>query len=152
MCAEAGQRPPQPPCAGQSAVVVHGLAEAIAALAEAGPDGVLLLSARGAAGSLGAGWFLAILAAAATAYPGVPYRAALDCADQPGHALAALRAGARLLVLDPDCPAFAAVAGAAAELGAEVWPVRPAALDLGRLDLRRPGARNKLAAWLRAAG
>jgi hypothetical protein len=76
----------------------------------------------------------------------------LDCADSPGHALAALRAGMRLLVLDPACPAFAAVAGAAAELGAEVWPTRPPALDLGRLDLRKPGARDKLAAWLRPAG
>lgn len=152
MCAEAGQRPQQRPWAGPPAVVVHGLAEATVALAEAGPDGVLLLSARGAAGSLGPGWFLTILAAAAAAHPDVPHRAALDCADQPGHALAALRAGVRLLVLDPDCPAFAPVAGAAAEVGAEVWPAPPPALDLGRLDLRRPGARNKLAAWLRAAG
>lgn len=134
------------------AVVVHGLAEAAAALGLAGPRGVLLLSAPGAAGSLGPGWFLAIVAAAAAAHPGVPHRAALDCADAPGPALAALRAGLRLLVLDPGCPAFAAVAGAAAACGAEIWPARPAALDLGRLDLRKSGGWNKLAGWLRPAG
>jgi hypothetical protein len=134
------------------AVVVHGLAEALAALDLAGPRGVLLLSAPGAAGSLGPGWFLAIIAAAAAARPGVPHRAALDCADAPGAALAALRAGARLLVLDPECPAFAAVLGAAKESGAAVWPARPPALDLGRLDLRKPGGRNKLAGWLGRAG
>ena len=141
MGAEAGQRR-------APAVVVHRLAEAAAALAAAGPGGVLLASAPGAAGSLGAPWFLALVRAAAAAHPGVPHQALLDCADAPGLALAALRDGARLLVLDPACPAFAQVAAAAASLGAELLPDRPPALDLGRIDLRRPGGRAKLAAWL----
>jgi hypothetical protein len=132
-------------------VVVHGLAEAVAALALAGPRGVALLSAPGAAGSLGPAWFLALVARAAAAQPGVPHRAILDCADAPGQALAALRAGVAWLVLDPGCPGFAAVAAAAAEAGAAIWPARPPALDLGRLDLRRAGARDKLAGWLAAA-
>ena len=121
------------------------------ALALAGPRGVLLLSAPGAAGSLGAAWFLAIVGQAAAANPKVAHWAALDCGDAPGHALAALRAGARLLVLDRGCAAFPAVAAAAAEVGATLWTARPAALDLARLDLRRAGARRLLAGWLTAA-
>ena len=131
------------------AVVVHAAAQAEAALAAAGPRGVLLLSARGAGAYLGPAVFLRMVAHAAAAHPGVPHLAVLDCADAPGFALAAIRAGLRAVVLDPACPAFAAVAGAAAECGAAVLPERPEALDLGPLDLRRPGGREKLAAWLR---
>ncbi|MBL6454412.1 hypothetical protein JMJ55_03685 [Belnapia sp. T6] len=134
------------------AVVVQDAAGAALALALAGPRGVLLLSAPGAAENLGAAWFAAILEAAAAANPGVPHRGALDCSAAPGHALVALRLGLRLLVLDPRCPAYPAIAGAAAECGAELWPARPPALVLARLDLRRLGARNKLAQWLCAAG
>lgn len=100
---------------------------------------------------MGAAWFLALVAQAADAAAPPPHWAALDCGNAPGFALAALRAGARLLVLDPVVPAFPAVASAAAELGAEVWPERPPALDLGRLDLRRadgPRGRLRLAEWL----
>lgn len=140
------------PPAGRPAVVVHDAAGAALALALAGPRGALLLSAPGAAAFLGAPWFLAIAAAAAAAHPGVPHRAVLDCGDAPGHALAALRAGLRELVLDPACPAFAQVAGAAAEIGARLRPARPPALDLAPLDLNRAGARAKLAAWLAGAG
>jgi hypothetical protein len=130
------------------AVVVHGLDQAIAALAAAGPRGVLLLSAPGAGGFAGAAWFLAVVAAAQRLHPAVRCAAALDCADAPGHALAALHAGAAIIVLDGGCPAFGAVAAAAAEAGATVLPARPAALDLGRADLRRRDDHARLAAWL----
>jgi hypothetical protein len=123
-------------------VVVHAAAEAVLAMALAGPGGVLLVSAPGAAGQLGPGWWQALLLAAG-AGSGV-----LDCADAPGQALAALRAGCRDLVLDGGCPGFAAVAGAAAEVGARLRPARPPTLDCARLDLRRPAARETLAAWL----
>jgi hypothetical protein len=125
------------------AVTVHGLDGARAAVAAAGPRGVLLLSARGAGGFAGAGWFLAIVAAAG---PGMP--AAIDCADAPGAALEALRAGARIVVLDRACPAFPAVAAAAAEAGACLLPDRPPSLDLARIDLRRRADRARLSAWL----
>ncbi|MCO6414841.1 hypothetical protein JYK14_01440, partial [Siccirubricoccus sp. KC 17139] len=64
------------------------------------------------------------------------------------QALAALRAGLRALVLDPSCPAYPALAAAAAECGARLLPARPPALDLGRIDLRRAGGRRLLAQWL----
>ena len=107
---------------------------------------------RGRRAFLGPAWFLAIVAAAAAAHPGVPHRAVLDCADAPGQALAALRAGLRELVLDPGCPAFAAVAGAAAACGAAIWPARPATLDLGRLDLRKSGGAGQARGMAARAG
>ncbi|WP_244458747.1 hypothetical protein [Roseomonas fluvialis] len=128
------------------AVTVHGLAGARAALAAAGPRGVLLLSAPGAGAFAGAAWFLGVVAAAAR--PGVPHQGAIDCADAPGAALAALRAGARLVVLQGGCPSFAAVAAAAAGCGARLLPERPPSLDLGRLDLQRRDDLARLSAWL----
>ncbi|MEN0074328.1 MAG: hypothetical protein AAGC69_08095, partial [Paracraurococcus sp.] len=79
---------------------MHDAAGAALVLHLAGSDGVTLLSAPGAAATLGAPWFLAILAAARAAAPGVPHAAVLDCGAAPGLALAALRAGLRDLVLD----------------------------------------------------
>ncbi|MGK7862678.1 hypothetical protein [Falsiroseomonas sp. E2-1-a4] len=102
----------------------------------------LLLSAPGAAGFLGPGAWRALVALA----PGYPD--ALCCGDAAGDALAALRAGCRVLVLEDACPAFAAVAGAAAEVGAVLLPARPAALELDVIDLRRPAGRSRLADWL----
>lgn len=130
------------------AVVVHALDQAVAALAAAGPHGVLLLSAHGAGGFVGPGWFMAMIALARRRHPGVACAAALDCADAAGAALVALRAGVAVVMLDGDCPAFAAVAEAAAEVGAALLPGRPPAFDLGRVDLRRRDDRARLAAWL----
>ncbi|MDO9501923.1 hypothetical protein [Falsiroseomonas sp.] len=106
------------------------------------PGAALLLSAPGAAGFLGAHAWRALVALA----PGYPD--ALCCGDAAGDALAALREGCRLLVLDAACPAFTAVAGAAAEAGAVLLPARPAALELDVIDLRRPTGRSRLADWL----
>lgn len=138
--------------AGAPAVVVHTAAEVRAAGAAAGVRGVLLLSAPGAAESLGAAWFLAMVRAGAgdpmgVCAPALP-RAVLDCGAAPGLALGALHLGVRGLVLDPACPGFDPVVGAAAAVGGAVWRARPAALNLGALDLRRAVARERLAAWL----
>lgn len=155
MVAETGQRRAAlAPCPRDApAVVAHTPRQARAALDAAGPRGVSLLSAPRAAGSLGAAWFLALVAQAAEgldAASAPQHWAVLDCGDAPGFALSALRAGARWLVFDPGVPAFPAVAAAAAEIGAEVWPERPPALDLGRLDLRGATGRGRvrLAEWL----
>ena len=135
------------------AVVAHTAGQALAALELAGPRGVLLLSARGAAGNMGAGWFLASVALARDGLvrEPPPHWAVLDCGGAPGFALQALRAGARVLVLDPAVPAFPGVAAAAAEAGAALWAERPPALDLGLFDLRGAGGargRRRLAEWL----
>ena len=116
------------------AVVVHGLRDARAVLAPGLP--VTLISARGAASYAGCGWWRALIEAAGAEFD------ILDCADAPGYAMAALRIGQRVIVLDPG-PAFAAVSAAAATLGAVVLAERPAALDLAE-----PGAERRLLAWL----
>jgi hypothetical protein len=143
---------PAPSACDAPAVVAHTPGQARAALEAAGPRGVVLLSAPGAAGNMGAGWFLALVAQAREGLGGgLPpplHWAVLDCGDAPGFALSALRAGAQGLVLDPAVPAFPAVAAAAAEAGAALWTARPPALDLGRLDLRSARARLRLAEWL----
>jgi hypothetical protein len=141
----AGQRDRGP------AIVVRGVAEAAAGLRVAAGRPVLLLSAPGAAGILGAAAWRALVAQAESLVPGAPVQDALCCGDAPGLALAALRAGCRLLVLDGCCPAFAQVAAAAGEAGARLLPERPSAFDLAGLDLGKPGGRAKLALWLAAS-
>jgi hypothetical protein len=127
------------------AIVVHGLAHAGAALRPGFP--VVLLSAPAAAGYAGCLWWRELVAAARGLYPATPALDVLDCGAAPGHAMAALRVGQRLLLLDPACPAFAAVADAAATLGAYVLAERPPALDLSAR-----GSRRALAGWLASAG
>jgi hypothetical protein len=122
-------------------VVVHGLDHARAALRPGRP--VTLLSARGAALYAGCGWWRALVEAVLAEVPAAAARDILDCADAPGQAMAALRIGQRSLILDAACPGFAAVAAAAATLGAEVLAERPEALDLAE-----PGAERRLVAWL----
>jgi hypothetical protein len=121
--------------------VVHGLDHARLALRSGWP--VVLLSAEGAGGFAGCLWWRELVAAARATHPATPAQDVLDCAAAPGHAMAALRAGQRLVVLDAGCPAYRAVVSAAASLGAIVLPARPPALDLAR-----PGARRQLAGWL----
>lgn len=102
-------------------VCVQDLDAAMAALA--GGNRVVLLSPPRAGITHGVGWWRALVAAA-----GPAERIAadvLDCGEAPGRAMEALRAGCRHVVLAPDCPAFAAVAGAAAACGAVVLAARP---------------------------
>jgi hypothetical protein len=129
------------------AVVVHGFDQACAALAVAGAvaRGVTLLSGVGAGLYGGVGWWCGLISAASQCHPAARAQDVLDCADAPGAAMAALRRGQRLLVLDPACPAFPAVASAARGIGASVLAIRPRALELDR-----PGAARALAGWLAA--
>jgi len=112
----------------RQAVVVHGLDDAAAALQPG--LAVQLVSAPGAALYAGAGWWRAVVGGARRLYPGTDCDDLLDCADAPGRAMAALRAGCMAVVLDARCPGFAAVQAAAATLGAKVIGTRPVALEL----------------------
>ncbi len=60
---------------------------------------VTLLSAPGAAGYAGCGWWRAMVEAARAEVPGVEGTDVLDCLDQTGRAIEALRYGLRRLVL-----------------------------------------------------
>ncbi len=76
-------------------IIVHSLAEARAAVSAAAGLGVpvTLASAPEAAGYLGALWFRELVAMVSEERPEVRVNAVLDCGDQPGHVMAALRQG-----------------------------------------------------------
>ena len=76
-------------------IVIHSLDHARAALAAAAACGkeVTLASALGAALQAGPGWFKAVIEQASAAYPQVAVTAILDCGDQSGAVMAALRLG-----------------------------------------------------------
>ncbi len=120
------------------AVLVCSFGEACAALAPG--RAVSLLSMPGAASFAGAAWWRGLVAAARTVHPATPCSDILDCDDAPGRAMEALRLGQRALVLDASSPGFAAVAAAAAALGAMVLPAPPPARSLAAWLANRPAA------------
>jgi hypothetical protein len=105
------------------AVIVHGLGDALTALARKQP--VTLLSAPGAALYAGCGWWQALVGAARAEYPDVPCVDILDCADGTGQALAALRIGLTRLVLWPEAPGRDAVVTIAEARGGFVLVAAP---------------------------
>ena len=123
------------------AVIVHGLADARAALAPGLP--VTLLSAPGAALFAGCLWWREVTATARAAFPATAATDLLDCADASGMAMAALRSGVARLVLWPTAPGWDAVAAIAQGQGGFVVARPPAAIDLANRDARR-----HLHAWL----
>ena len=74
-------------------IIIHSLAQAIAALNVAAGAGraIVLASAPDGGGYVGPGWFGALIAAAREAVPGARFSALLDCGDNVGAALAAIR-------------------------------------------------------------
>ena len=120
------------------AVVVHGLADARAALAPGQP--VTLLSGEAAALYAGCGWWRALVAAAARRFPAGAVR---------GHAGLRRRLRARRwrrcasacarLILWPDAPGRAAVAAIVAGRGGVLLAARPPALDLADAGQPRAG-------------
>ena len=90
------------------AILIHGIGGLRAALeaAYALDRALTVLSIPGAAGSAGPAWFHALVQAGKAEFPNVHLTGVLDCADQPGHALAALRAGCRDLLLHDSVPAW----------------------------------------------
>lgn len=122
-------------------VTVHSLSQAVAALAPGRP--ITLLSAPGAAGFAGCGWWRALVGAARARHPNTSADDILDCGDAAGRALEALGSGQKALVLRPECPGWRAVAAAAEECGACILTERPHSLDLAL-----PGRPGGLNAWL----
>ena len=122
-------------------IAVHSLAQAQAAVAAAAAlgVGVTLMSAAGAGGYAGPLWFKALVDAARHDHPGLAIDAVLDCANEAGTALAALRAGlTRVRFTGPE-PVRSRIAEIAAALGAAVESgAVEGALDL--LDARHPEA------------
>jgi hypothetical protein len=107
--------------------VAHSLAEARAAADEARRRGrdLVLLSPPGAAAYLGAAYFWALAETVRAESGALAVEAVMDCGDDPGWALAALRTGFKRVVLGGDRRARARVAAIARRLGARVLERRP---------------------------
>jgi hypothetical protein len=105
------------------AVIVHGINDLAAALVAAAELGraLTVISAPAAAASGGALWFRALVEAGKARNAQVPLTAVLDCADQPGHALGALRVGLTHLALDHRVPAWSRVEAIAQAQGAVLY-------------------------------
>ena len=121
------------------AIVIHDLDHARAALAAAAEFDrpVTLVSAPGAAGIAGAAWFLKVISLAAADHPDAAWDAVLDCADKPGHVLAALRQGAGAIRYTGSKRTAAKLAAIAEQCGARLETGRLKAHDLrGEADPR----------------
>jgi hypothetical protein len=92
---------------------------------------VVLISAPGAGGSVGPGWFKEVIAAAREAVPKARFCAFLDCADNVGAALAAIRTGVEGVVFIGRSDVACRLADIAGQHGVRFEMERPAgALDL----------------------
>jgi hypothetical protein len=122
-------------------VIVHGPdhIEAAFAAAESQACALDLLVAGWAGAAYGPLYLAEAVAQARARHPGAEVRVALDCADDAGLAMAALRCGWRRLVLAGRADVRARIAGMAEAAGAAlVDPYRADALDLA--DESEPGA------------
>ena len=126
---------PAGPC-----VIVHGAPDVATACAVG--FGLTLLSAPGAAGTLGALWWAGLVRDARRGWPLLAIDDRLDCGAAPGRVLEALQCGLRHFVLAP-CPAFAPLAELVARQGGSMLDAPPPALDLAER-----GAEESVAAWL----
>jgi hypothetical protein len=89
---------------------------ALKAAREAGTAPVLV-TPENAASFYGAGYLGALQDKARAEFPDVPFRLIVDCGDAPGHALACLRAGVKLISMsEPNDK----VADIARQMGAEL--------------------------------
>lgn len=133
---------PAPP----RAIIIHGLAHARIAAAEARALGVAvrLRSADGAGAFAGAAWFREIAATVRAEFPDVDIEASLDCADFAGHALAALRQGIELVRFRGPKRVREKVAAIAEARGAALDTDRRKALDL----FDEPAPEAACRAWL----
>lgn len=113
--------------------VVHCIDDCRAVLRAAVETGtpVTVRSAPGAAAYLGAPAFRAMIETAHGECPGADVRVVLDCGDEPGLALAAVRGGLDRVRVDLAADVRARVADIAAQCGAELDDDPAPALDLG---------------------
>ena len=128
----AGSTDPGPPR--EPVIIIHSLAQAIAALTAAARAGrpVVLASAPGAGSDVGPGWFGALVRAAREAVPDARFSTLLDCGDDVGAALAAIRSEVEGVVFTGRAEVARRLADIARQHGVRFVTNRPSALlDLG---------------------
>ena len=114
-------------------IIVHSLDDARAALKAASELSVpvTLASAEGAGGYAGAMWFRAVIELATAEHPAVAVTAVLDCADEAGTVLNALRHGLKRVRFTGSGATLKRLEEIARQRGAEIETGRrPPALDL----------------------
>ena len=129
-----------------AAILIHTAQDAHCAVAAAAALGVpvTLLSAPGAAGYAGAGYFQALVADARARHPGIAVTGILDCGTAAGHVMGALRQGLTHLRFTGDAARAEKLQAMAAAQGATLLTGDIAALDLAQVD----DAQSACRAWL----
>ncbi|CAK0768358.1 Phosphoribosyltransferase [Azospirillaceae bacterium] len=120
-------------------IIVYSLEDARVALraaAAAEASALHLVSPPGAACYSGVAWFLALISAAIRDISPPPvFSAFLDCGDQPGVVLNALRVGARALIFTGPCRQAERLVAVAVARNARILTATGPTLDLrGRRD------------------
>jgi hypothetical protein len=118
---------PEPAC-----FVVHGLEHLRAALIAGARSGrpIIALSAAGASGYAGAGWFAGMIEQGRIEFPEVPLTAIFDCADRAGDVLVAFETGLKRIVCTGHPSAMERLRQIGATYGAAIVADRPPAFDL----------------------
>jgi hypothetical protein len=102
---------------------------------------VVLASAPGAASYVGPGWFGAVIDAAREAVPDAQFEAVLDCGDDIGAALAAIRSEIQGVVFTGSPDVARRLADIARQHGVRLFTKHPpVALDLGTDFFASPDA------------
>ena len=129
-------------------ITIYELGHAQAALAAAASLGVpvVLASAEAAAAAAGPAWFQSLVEQAMEGAGEVEVTAILDCGDQPGHALAALRQGLKTIRYDGEN--VFEIADIAEQSGAEIVTERPQSLDLREIEAKRLNLQTACLMWL----
>ena len=100
-------------------ILVRDWRDTEAALLAARADGTAptLVTPEDAASFYGAGYLAALQDRARKEFADVPFSLIVDCGDAPGHALACLRAGVKLISMNPPNDKIADIAR---QMGAEL--------------------------------
>jgi len=128
-------------------IIIHDVGHASAAMAvavELDID-ITLVSAPGAVAYLGATVFRDIIAEAARENPQARYTAVLDCGDEPGLALGAMRHGIKAVRISNGPEISDKLADIATQRGVTVYQGEDPEIDLGGMTDPAGACR----AWLR---
>lgn len=133
--------------AGPPTIIIHNLDHALGAMAAAieAQAAIRLMSAPGAAAHGGAAWFGALADQARDAHPQAEVEMVLDCGNEPGLALGAIRTGIQAIRIKAPAKVREKIAAIASASGSRlVANDHVRALDL--LDARDP--RKEVSTWL----
>ncbi len=130
------------------AIIFHDYQHALAALraSEATASHILLLTAAGAANYAGPDFLISIIKDAGDAVPDAKFEAVIDCGDDPGAVMTALRAGWALLLFVGDPEIAQKVESMAAQKNAQFLNRPEEVLDL----LNRPDPDQAVLRWLQS--